>query len=124
MKNLGKVFFLFLLAASLIFISGCDSSNKSSQIRIGAIASLTGAAGEQGTNWVQGATLAIEEANAAGTEAVLSVEDDQTQPAKVVSGLNKLIQVNRVQAVIGGTWDFLAEAAFPVAIKNKTMCLM
>jgi ABC-type branched-subunit amino acid transport system substrate-binding protein len=121
MRNLDKILYHFLFALLLVLCAGCSSSDsdKSKIIKIGAVASLTGPAGEQGQNWLNGALLAVKEYKQKGIEVELFVEDDQTQPAKVVSAFNKLIQVNRVQAAIGGTWDYLAEAAIPVAIKNK-----
>jgi ABC-type branched-subunit amino acid transport system substrate-binding protein len=111
-----------IIAIVLILLIGCNKPTDKNQISIGAIASLSGAAGEQGKNWVQGAELAIHQANSNGANDktfALIVEDDQTQPAKVVAAMSKLAQVNQVVGVIGGTWDFLGEAAYPLAEKFK-----
>lgn len=105
-----------------MLFAGCASDPQTSTIKIGAIPSLSGAAGEQGKNWLQGVELAIDQANqqpaSQPKQFQLIVEDDQTQPAKVVAAMSKLCQVDRVAGVIGGTWDFLGEAAYPVAEKN------
>ena len=120
MKSSYKFVSYFILILFALLSCGCNSTRSDkNKIKIGAIASLTGAAGEQGQNWLNGASLAVKEYKQKGIDVELYTEDDQTQPAKVVSAFNKLIQVNGIQAAIGGTWDYLAEAAFPVAIKNK-----
>lgn len=90
-----------------------------SEIRIGAIASLTGQAAEQGKNWLQGAQLAAEELNAKGYKITLISEDDGTNPARTVSAFKKMVDFNHVQGVLGGTWDFLAEALIPQAKTSK-----
>lgn len=84
-------------------------------LSLGAIASLTGDASHNGTNWLEGAQLAIDELNRQGTAAKLIVEDDGTNPGKVATSFVKLATVDKVSAIVGGTWDFLAETAFPLA---------
>lgn len=107
-----RVLLLFLLT----FAFGCQRSPEApGTIRIGAIASLTGPAGEQGRNWVEGAELAVEELKARGIEVKLIVENDETSAPKVAAAFQKLTQVDRVRALIGGTWDYLAETAYPLA---------
>ena len=123
-----RLFFFLLLAVACI--NGCKGSGnqESNEIKIGAIASLTGAAGEQGKNWVDGATVAVNEANSLtnnntadknSQHVSLVVEDDQTQPAKVIAGFTKLATIDKVSGIVGGTWDFLGEAAYPLAKRYK-----
>jgi ABC-type branched-subunit amino acid transport system substrate-binding protein len=45
------------------------------------------------------------------------VEDDATNPARAVTATQKLISINHVQAIVGGTWDFLLEASAPLAAR-------
>lgn len=111
-----------LLSALLLSfsISGCDRTPEApGTIRIGAVASLTGPAGEQGKNWVEGAELAVDELKSRGIEVRLIVENDETSAPKVAAAFQKLTQVDRVRAVIGGTWDYLAETAYPLAERAK-----
>lgn len=89
------------------------------EIRIGAIASLTGPAGEQGKNWLHGVQLAVDELKREGVLVKLISEDDATNPAKVATAFSKLATLDRVQAIIGGTWDYLAEAAYPLAARYR-----
>lgn len=89
------------------------------KVKIGAIASLTGAATRHGTNWLEGAQLAVEELASENILVDLITEDDNTSPAKSVSAFQKLTSVDRVQSVIGGTWGFIADAVAPVANRAK-----
>ncbi|MBX7143856.1 MAG: ABC transporter substrate-binding protein [Oligoflexia bacterium] len=88
-------------------------------IKLGAIVSLTGDAALNGQNWLDGARLAIEEIQASGRQAQLVVEDDGTAPARVASSFIKLATIDKVDGIIGGTWDFLAETAYPLARQYK-----
>jgi branched-chain amino acid transport system substrate-binding protein len=117
LNKLKKIFSFFLLISFL----GCNSSKDPNLISIGAIASLSGAASEQGQNWVNGAKLAVEDFNNKGIKIELIIEDDQTEAKKAISSVNKLIQINKVKALIGGTWDYIGESIYPIAIKNKTL---
>ncbi len=97
-------------------LGGCRPSEPGpAVIRIGAVASLTGPAGEQGKNWVEGAELAVAELRARGTAVELIVENDETSAPKVAAAFQKLARIDRVGAIIGGTWDYLAETAYPLA---------
>ncbi|MCB0332759.1 MAG: amino acid ABC transporter substrate-binding protein [Bdellovibrionales bacterium] len=102
------------LFPSMVF---CSPEPKA-PITIGAIASLSGPAAEQGKNWLEGAQLAIKDLNKRGIDAKLIVEDDQTNPAKVHAAFEKLVSHDHVRGVLGGTWDFLAEAASPLALRH------
>ncbi|MBX7143638.1 MAG: ABC transporter substrate-binding protein [Oligoflexia bacterium] len=92
-------------------------------ISLGAVASLTGPAAEQGKNWLDGARLAVEEAQAKGQKIQLFVEDDGTSAAQASSAYTKLVEVNHIQGAIVGTWDFTAEAVFPLAKRYKILTI-
>ena len=109
-----------LLAAVLLFhasIAFCEGQSK--QVIVGAVASMTGPASEQGKNWVEGAQLAEDELKAQGLHVRFLVEDDASNPAKAASAFTKLATIDKADAVIGGTWDFLAEAIYPLALQYK-----
>lgn len=101
-----KLVSLLLLFPTLVFAE---------VIKIGAIASLQGGAAEQGRGWLDGAELAASELDGA---VKLIVEDDETKPAKAATSFQKLSKIDKVQGVIGGTWDFLAQAIFPLAERD------
>ena len=114
------LFFLFF-----VLPVGCTSApeeSTSDEIRIGLIASLTGPAGEQGKNWMRGAKLAAKELKAKGVKLSLVVEDDRTLPAETVKSVQKLVHVDNVDALVGGTWDYLVESASP--IEQQSMKLL
>jgi branched-chain amino acid transport system substrate-binding protein len=119
--------FLFLGLLSLLSLSASSSrayaqSATPDEILIGAIASLTGPAGEQGTNWLRGAELATEELNQRPKKprVRLVVDDDQTVPARAVAAAQRMTRVLKVDALLAGTWDFLVEAVFPIAHAART----
>jgi len=109
---MAKYPFLLCLLVFLFWNLACAQETA---VKIGAIASLSGGAGEQGRNWLNGAQLALDELKNQGRKVELLVEDDETSPAKAASAFHKLAGVNHVQAIIGGTWDHLAEAVYPLA---------
>ncbi|OZA91581.1 MAG: amino acid ABC transporter substrate-binding protein, partial [Azorhizobium sp. 39-67-5] len=75
--------------------------------RIGALNPITGAGAPYGTGMQKMILAAAEMVNAAGGAAgrklEVSAEDTQTQPQAAVLAAKKLIEVNKVQAVLG-TW--------------------
>ncbi len=86
-------------------------------MKIGAIASLTGAAAEMGESWLRGAELAVHDLRLGGFSVQLLVEDDVTQPSRAASAFQKLVQVDQVDALVGGTFDYIAETLFPLALR-------
>lgn len=109
---------LICVLSILLALSSCSKSDTN-VIKIGVITSLNGQAGEQGRNWLHGAELAAKDANAQGIPIQLLVEDDQTETTKVVSAFTKLVEFDGVRAIVGGTWDYLGEAAYPLAKRYK-----
>jgi branched-chain amino acid transport system substrate-binding protein len=94
-------------------------------VRIGAVLPLTGIAAIVGETEQKGIELAVEEINKEGgingRKLEIIFENDQTDPKNTVSAISKLVSVDKVVAIIGGTWDFLANAAIPVAEANKVV---
>jgi branched-chain amino acid transport system substrate-binding protein len=106
---------------ALLLLSLFPAISFGDVMRIGAIASLQGGAAEQGRSWLEGAELAVEELNREGKGVRLIVEDDETRPAKAATAFQKLSKIDKVSAVIGGTWDFLAQAVFPLAERDRLL---
>jgi branched-chain amino acid transport system substrate-binding protein len=102
----------------LLILCGNIALAENKVFKIGLVASLSGPAAEQGLGWLEGAQLAAAELEKEGIAVQLLIEDDQTNPTKTVSAFHRLAQ-NGVQAIVGGTWDFLAEASFPLAARYK-----
>lgn len=101
-----------VLSFCVLFQTSCAIAEE---ISIGAIVSFEGGAGEQGRNWLEGAQLAVDDLQRDGIKVRLVVENDSTQSAKAVTSFQKLARIDHVQGVVGGTWDFLAEAVAPLS---------
>ncbi|MBN8551039.1 MAG: amino acid ABC transporter substrate-binding protein [Deltaproteobacteria bacterium] len=119
-RNTQTIFSVFL-ASLLCFVgtSRAEETRSKDLIKLGAIVSLTGDASENGKNWMEGAQLAIDELRQSGQQVELIVEDDRTIPGSVASAFIKLSTQDKVDGIIGGTWDFLAETAYPLAKQYK-----
>lgn len=83
------------------------ASAQTAAFRIGALNPITGAGAPYGSGMQKMILAAAEMVNAAGGAAgrtfEVFAEDDQTQPQAAVLAAKKLIEVNKVQAILG-TW--------------------
>ncbi len=93
-----------LSAIGIIFLMGQIAALQAEELKLGFVGSLTSFAGNYGQAVLEGAELAIEDLNHQGVKAKLIVEDDQSVSKNSVSSYIKLANVDRVQAVIAGTW--------------------
>ena len=93
-------------------------------LKIGVLFSFTGDLSEFGPNMENGAKLAAAQVNAAGgvlgEDVVLKRADDQTSPNPAVQAAQQLVDVEGVQAVIGGLASSVTIAvASAVTIPSK-----
>ena len=92
-------------------------------IKVGVIQPLTGSVAYNGQAFVAGAKLAAETVNAAGgiggRKLELVIEDGQCRPANSVNAAEKLIQRDKVVAVIGAFCSSATAAVMPVADKYR-----
>ncbi|MCC7518145.1 MAG: ABC transporter substrate-binding protein [Verrucomicrobiae bacterium] len=109
-------------------LAGCrppprGASAAGDEIPIGLYGSLTGATATFGQSTEAGVTLATDEVNAAGgllgKKVRLIVEDNQGKPNEAVNAVLKLIQRDRVVAVLGDVASSLSIAAAPVCQQNR-----
>lgn len=118
---------VIMAAAGMFPGSGQNNAAKNESekgpIRIGASISLTGVAADFGEMSKKAMELAVEEINAKGginsRKVELFIEDDQTDPKTAVSAYQKLVHVDKVEALIGGIFDFTAQPIFPLALQDK-----
>jgi ABC-type branched-subunit amino acid transport system substrate-binding protein len=93
-------------------------------IVLGMSTALSGPAAELGENMRAGVLAALEEANAAGGVGGhplgLVALDDQYEPAQTVPNMHRLIDEERVAAVVGNVGTPTAVAAIPIANAGKT----
>lgn len=87
-------------------------------MRIGAALCLTGDCAEWGEGELKSIEMAVDEANASGgvggKQIKLFVEDMQGTPQGSVNAMQKLITVDRVEAIVGPTWGDSFQAGFTV----------
>lgn len=92
-------------------------------IRIGALNPLTGAGGVYGTNMQKAITLVVEGINGGGGihghPIRLFNEDSQTNPDAAVRAARKLIDVNKVIAILSTWASPVTLAVAPISIENK-----
>jgi branched-chain amino acid transport system substrate-binding protein len=93
-------------------------------IRLGTLTPLTGAGGPYGPVMANAARSVIEEINSAGgvlgRMIVLTSEDDQTNPEAGVRAARKLIDVDRVSAIMGTWASSVTTAVAPLCWESNT----
>ena len=116
-----KMISAMLVLAAFAMVSCGGGSSK--EIKIGSVNPLSGEAATYGTSTKNSVELATAEWNAAGgingKQIKLIVEDDKADPAEGATVFRKLIEQDKVVAIIGGITSRVALAAAPVANDAK-----
>jgi branched-chain amino acid transport system substrate-binding protein len=93
-------------------------------IKIGSLTPLTGAGGPYGPVMVKAIKAVVDEVNAAGgvlgRRIELIAEDDQTNPEAGVRAARKLIDVDKVVAIVGTWASSVTTAVAPLCWDSKT----
>jgi ABC-type branched-subunit amino acid transport system substrate-binding protein len=87
-------------------------------IKIGIIGPMTGGASVYGTNLAKGAQLALDSMGKTKNTYQLVFEDDGTNPAQAASAAQKLVNVEKVQAILTVT-SGTGNAVKPIAANAK-----
>jgi branched-chain amino acid transport system substrate-binding protein len=105
------------------FAIGGQAFAQAEPIRFGVLPPLTGAGGPYGPAMLRAIQQVAEEANAAGgvrgRPIRIFFEDDQTNPDAGVRGARKLIDVDRVQALMGTWASSVTTAVAPLCWENR-----
>ncbi|MCZ8182175.1 MAG: ABC transporter substrate-binding protein [Beijerinckiaceae bacterium] len=116
-----------LAAATLTGSLGQRAFAQAETFRIGALNPITGAGSPYGTGMQKMIVAAVEMVNAAGgaggRRLEVFAEDTQTTPQAAVLAAKKLIEVNKVQAVLG-TWSSGVSLAVIPLINDANIFLM
>lgn len=99
---------------------------QSGPVRIGHLTPLTGFLGQNGEYAVMGATLAVEEANAAGGvlgQQVELITEDSVNPATATQKAQKLIEQDQAAVLIGEISSASALAIAEVAMRAEIVYL-
>jgi branched-chain amino acid transport system substrate-binding protein len=103
-RNLLK---LSATSAALQMLPGLALAQASGVFKVGSLCPVTGAGSPYGPGMQQAIRMAVDEINAAGgaggVKLELFTEDGQTKPDAAVLAAKKLIEINKVQALLG-TW--------------------
>lgn len=95
---------LLVLAFSFSMLAGCGKSDAG-VIKIGAVGPLTGDNSPGGTDELKGKQMAVDDVNAAGgingKKVELLSEDDASSASQSAAAVTKLINQNKVVAVVG-----------------------
>ncbi len=98
---------------------------QSAPIKLGTLTPQTGAGGPYGPLMIKMAQTVVGDINAAGgvlgRKIELVSEDDQTNPDAGVRAARKLIDVDRVSAIIGTWASGVTSAVAPLCWENKVM---
>lgn len=116
-----KRFLLLLLLIPWILLSGCPK--KEDVIKIGGVAPLTGGAATYGLSTRNASIMAIDEINAKGGlliggkryKLLYIFEDDEGRPEAAANAFRKLIDQDRVVAIIGTVMSKCSLAGAPIA---------
>lgn len=117
MKGLNRL----LIAAMAILgvvATAVPSAISAETIKIGFVFSMTGGAAAYGATQKEGAALAVEQINAAGGGGLKIApifEDDASVPQQGTNVYNKLINGDKVAAIIGPTLSNTAKITNPIA---------
>jgi branched-chain amino acid transport system substrate-binding protein len=121
---MNKIFFgvFVLISATFLMTSGCNKSNDD-EILIGQFGSLTGTEATFGISSDNGLKLAVEEINSTGgvlgKKIKLITYDDQGKPSEAATVVQKLINKDKVVAVIGEVASSRSKAGAPICQNNK-----
>ena len=98
--------------------------SQTEALRLGVLTPLTGAGGFDGPRMLKAMQAVASEINAAGgvlgRPIELVVEDDETNPEAAVRAAHKLIDVDRVPAIMGTWASAVTTAVAPVCWESKT----
>lgn len=113
---------LILLFLSLVHFSGCGKSSEN-EILIGEYESLTGSEATFGISSANGLKLAVEEINNSGgllgKKIKLITYDDQGKPSEAATVVQKLINKDKVVAIIGEVASSRSKAGAQICQSSK-----
>ncbi len=119
------IFVLSLVFTAAFALTGCkkEAEVSSDEIVVGHFASITGPTATFGQSADAGIRLAVEEINAAGgvngKKITIITEDDQSKTEDATKAVQKLINRDKVVALLGEVASSRSKAGGPIAQQNK-----
>ncbi|MCL7475138.1 MAG: ABC transporter substrate-binding protein [Methanosarcinales archaeon] len=118
----GLIAVMFIIA--VISFSGCTAPEDEG-VKIGTLLSVTGDLAPYGGPMQKAAILAIEEVNAngglLGKPVTLINEDSQTSEIAAVDAANKLVNINKVPAIIGAAGSSISLSFIEITTGNHVV---
>ncbi len=118
---------LLLSALGVGSVAARPSTDLTGEIPVGAVFSLTGGAAIYGGSQKNAVEMAVEEINGSGflgdARLKLTLEDDRSTKEGGIAAFEKLINQDRVVAIIGPTLSDTARAADPIAQDRRVVVL-
>jgi branched-chain amino acid transport system substrate-binding protein len=112
------------VAAATPFRAFAQAPQSAGPIKLGTLTPLTGAGGNYGPSMRKAMAWVVDQVNAAGgvlgRQVQLVSEDDQTNPDAGVRAARKLIDVDRVAAIMGTWASAVTTAVAPLCWESKT----
>lgn len=110
---------------TMLILYGCGKSDEN--IKIGVIGPFTGEGATYGLAMKRGVDLAIEEVNEMGgileKKIVAIYEDDKLSSKDGINAINKLINSDKVQAIVGSAASRVTLAIAPFAENSKVVLI-
>lgn len=126
MKNKTKIITTIaaIIIIAALIITLLPNKQDKETINIGVLIPLNGRTATWGEALLDSIELATEEINNEGDIKInLIIEDSKCDPTTAVSAANKLININEVQAIIGGACSSVVLAVAPIAEENEVVFL-
>ena len=102
-------------------------TNTSNVIKIGGAIGLSGICSSWGEGELKAIQLAVKETNDSGgidgKQIKLYIEDTMCDPRGTVDAVQKLINIDKVEAIIGPTWGDSFYAGYTIGNKNKVVMI-
>jgi len=118
-----KLFKMAIVLVAITAVLAVSCGKGGSEIKIGNINPVTGEAASFGASTKNGATMAADEWNAKGgllgKKIKLVYADDKGDPAEGAAVFTKMIQQDKVTAILGGITSRVALAGAPIAQEAK-----
>lgn len=130
MGNKASIRLIAFLAVVGLFIAGCAKTTTTTTkvevkkpYKVGAILSVTGANAPLGDAEKKALEMEVANINKAGGanghQLEVVIEDDESDTTKAVAAVNKLIKVDKVVAIVGGTGTGPAMGIKPIVTASK-----
>ena len=118
------ILIMVLFIGLISFTTGCQTKEKAvEEIKIGGVGPISGEASTYGISTRNGENLAVEEWNAKGgvlgKEIKLIFRDDKGDPAEAATVWTKLIDQDKVVAIVGTAMSKCSLAAAPICQAKK-----